>query len=173
MNSSFETNQAAQIDNNQVFVQERIPGVGLNIAWQYISRDQKTAFKNQAREVLRRLQSIPSPANQGRSYAVPDPDPVKNRGVQELEEQIIFSERNADSDVRFMHNDFTLSNTIVDHDKIVGLVDWEMAGWFGRKTAADVHAKIRTPTRQNYAALDLPEDVLEDILFWNDLYEEP
>ncbi|KAK3299891.1 kinase-like domain-containing protein [Chaetomium fimeti] len=164
---------AGKIDKHQVFVQERIPGVGLNIAWQYISKEQKKSFKNQAREVLRRLQSIPSPAGQSRSYAVPDPNPVKNKGIQELEEQIIFSKQNADSDIGFMHNDFSLSNTIVDNDRIVGLVDWEMAGWFGRKTAADVHVGIRTPKRENFASLALPEDFLQDILFWNDLYEDP
>lgn len=122
--------------------------------------------------MLRRLQSIPSPAGQERSYAVSDPDPVKNKGIQDLEKQIIFPERNLDSDVSFMHNDLSLSNTIVDHGKIVGLVDWEMAGWFRRKIAADVHVQIRTPKRENFAHLDLAEDFLEDILFWNDLYEE-
>ncbi|KAK4152382.1 hypothetical protein C8A00DRAFT_44540 [Chaetomidium leptoderma] len=163
---------AGKIGNHQVFIQERIPGVGLNIAWQYISKDQKKSFKHQAREVLRRLRSsIPSPVGQDRSYAVPDPDPVKNRGIQDLEEQILFSKQNADSDISFMHNDFSLSNTIVDSDRIVGLVDWEMAGWFGWKTAGDVHVKIRTPKRENFASLQLPEDVLGDILFWNDLYE--
>ena len=97
---------------------------------------------------------------------------MKNKGIQELEKQIIFPERHLDSDVSFMHNDFSQSNTIVDHGKIVGLVDWEMAGWFGRKTAAHVHVQIRTPKRENFAHLDLAEDFLEDILFWNDLYEE-
>lgn len=70
-----------------------------------------------------------------------------------------------------MHNDFTLSNCIVSNDKIVGLVDWEMAGYFGWNTAAQVHVKIRTPRRESFAALNLSEDVLNDILFWNDLYE--
>jgi COMPASS component SPP1 len=121
--------------------------------------------------VLRHLRSIPTPAGQGRSYAVPDPDPIKNRGIQEVEERIIFSEQNADPDISFMHNDFTLSNTIVDNDKIVGLVDWEMAGWFGWQTAAEVHVKIRTPKRENFASLNLPETILQNILFWNDLYQ--
>lgn len=69
-----------------------------------------------------------------------------------------------------MHNDFTLSNCIVDKDKIVALVDWEMAGFFGWKTAGEIHVKIRTPKRENFAKLNLPEDFLQDILFWNNLY---
>lgn len=153
-------------------IQERIAGVGLNIAWQYISPSQKASFKEQAREVLRLLHTITPPATgcRSRSYVVADPDPVEHRGIQELERDIIFSDENKDPDVSFMHNDFSLSNCIVDNDKIVGLVDWEMAGFFGWKTAGEVHLQIRTPKRENFAALDLPEDMLQDILFWNDLY---
>jgi aminoglycoside phosphotransferase len=153
-------------------VQERIPGVGLNIAWQYISQSQKSSFKQQVREILQRLRTTISPAEiSRRSYVVPDPDPVEHRGIQELERQIIFAEDNKDSDFSFMHNDASLSNCIVDDDRIVGLIDWEMAGFFGWKTAASVHAQIRTPKRENFASLNLPEEVLNDILFWNDLYD--
>lgn len=35
----------------------------------------------------------------------------------------------------FMHDDFTESDCIVDNDTIMGLIDWEMAGFFGWKTA--------------------------------------
>lgn len=105
------------------------------------------------------------------SYVIPDPDPVDHRGIQELERDIIFGNTNTDTDVSFMHNDVSLSNCIVDSGKIVGLVDWEMAGFFGWKTAADVHVQIRTPKRENFASLNLPEERLNDILFWNDLYD--
>jgi COMPASS component SPP1 len=162
-----------QIHGRDILVQERIPGVGLNIAWDYISQSQKVSFKQQARDVLRRLNAIKPPLSQkSRSYTTPDPDPVSHRGIQELENEIIFSTENVDHDLGFMHNGFTLSNCIVDNDNIVGLVDWEMAGYFGWKTAGTVHLRIRTPKRENYAALNLPEDFLGDILFWNDLYEE-
>ncbi|XXH04198.1 hypothetical protein Hte_010612 [Hypoxylon texense] len=70
-----------------------------------------------------------------------------------------------------MHNDISRSNCIVDNGKIVGLVDWEMAGFFGWKTAASVHVRIRSPRRENYASLNLPEGRLNDILFWDDLYD--
>ncbi|KAF2278679.1 uncharacterized protein EI97DRAFT_371953 [Westerdykella ornata] len=165
---------AGQIDGRPVLVQERIPGVGLNVAWQYISPSQKTSFKNQARDLLRRLHTIKpasSTQNAARSHLVPDPDPVDHRGIQELEKEILISDQNTDPDLGFMHNDFTQSNCIVRDDRIVGLVDWEMAGFFGWKTAAEVHVRIRSPKRENYAALDLPEEFLSDILFWNDLYE--
>ncbi|KAI3317824.1 hypothetical protein HD806DRAFT_357664 [Xylariaceae sp. AK1471] len=162
---------AAKVNGRDVFVQERIPGVGLNIAWQYISQSQKSSFKQQAREILQKLRTITPPAEiSRRSYVVPDPDPVEHRGIQEFEREIIFAEENRDSEFNFMHNDFTLSNCIVDNDRIVGLIDWEMAGFFGWKTAANVHVQIRTPKRENFASLNLPEEMLSDILFWNDLY---
>ena len=161
-----------QINERDVFVQERLPGVGLNIAWQYISDLQKHAFKQQARSILQSLSTVKRPAEfSQRSYVVPDPDPVEHRGIQEIERDILFAEHNEDPDMSFMHNDFSLSNCIVNDDKIVGLVDWEMAGFFGWQTAAKVHFKIRTPQRESFASLDLPEEMLRDILFWNDLYE--
>ncbi|KAF2759057.1 hypothetical protein EJ05DRAFT_499482 [Pseudovirgaria hyperparasitica] len=163
---------AAKVNGRDVFVQERIPGVGLNVAWQYISQRQKTSFKQQAREILQRLRTItPTVETSRRSYVIPDPDPVEHRGIQELEREIIFAEDNKDSDLSLMHNDVSQSNCIVDNDRIVGLVDWEMAGFFGWKTAASVHTQIRTPKRENFAAINLPEEMLSDILFWNDLYD--
>ncbi|KAF1994626.1 hypothetical protein P154DRAFT_526969 [Amniculicola lignicola CBS 123094] len=162
---------ANKIEGRNVLVQERIPGVGLNIAWQYISNTQKASFKQQARGVLRLLASI-QPPSPHRSYVVPDTDPVEHRGIQELERDLIFSGHNKDLDFSLMHNDFTLSNCIVDNDKLVGLVDWEMAGFLGWKTAGEVHREIRTPKRDNFVQLNLPEERLSDILFWNDLYED-
>ncbi|KAI8632436.1 hypothetical protein F5Y19DRAFT_472467 [Xylariaceae sp. FL1651] len=163
---------ADKINGRDVLVQERIAGIGLNVAWQYISAAQKQAFKEEARDILRHLSEVEPPSSSTtRSYIVDDADPKVHRGIRELEYDIIFSKDNHDPDLSFMHNDFTLSNCIVDNDKIVGLVDWEMAGYFGRKTAAEVHVKIRTPRRESFAALNLPEDMLDDILFWNDLYE--
>lgn len=63
---------------------------------------------------------------------------------------ILSSETNTDSDKRFMHNDLTDSNLIVDNDKIIGVVDWEMAGFFGWKTAGEVHRRIRTPQKEHF-----------------------
>lgn len=164
----------AQINGRDVLVQERIPGVGLNVAWQYLSQRQKHSFKEQARELLRQMTNLKPPSGcKARSYIVHDPDPKQHRGIQELEFDIIFSNSNKDSDLSFMHNDFTQSNCIVRSDRIVGLVDWEMAGYFGLKTAGEVHVQIRTPKRENFAALDLPETLLKDVLVWNDLYEVP
>ncbi|KAF1951109.1 hypothetical protein CC80DRAFT_597743 [Byssothecium circinans] len=136
---------AAKVNGRDVFVQERIPG-------------------------KLRTASLPAEISR-RSYVIPDPDPVEHRGIQELERDIIFSEDNKDPDLSFMHNDFSQSNCIVDNDRIVGLFDWEMAGFFGWKTAGKVHDQIRTPKRENYSSANVSEEKLSDILFWNDLYE--
>ena len=97
--------------------------------------------------------------------------PCSTRASREAEKAILFSDDAVDDDLSLMHNDFTQSNCIVRDDKIVGLVDWEMAGYFGWKTAGAVHVGIRSPRRANFASLDLAEDFLADILYWNDLYE--
>lgn len=72
---------------------------------------------------------------------------LSNGRIHALEGDILFSDTNNDPDMSFMHNDFTESNCIVDNDRIVGLIDWEMAGLFGWKTAGEVHCRIRTPQR--------------------------
>jgi hypothetical protein len=114
-------------------------------------------FKEQARAVLRCLTKIKPPpqfVDGPRSYVVPAPDPVQSQRIRQQEADILFSKDRIDPDRSFMHNDFTESNCIVNDGKIVGLVDWEMAGFFGWRTARDVHVNIRTPQRESYAQFE-------------------
>ncbi|KAK3987475.1 hypothetical protein QBC44DRAFT_400116 [Cladorrhinum sp. PSN332] len=63
------------INGRQVLVQERIPGVGLNVAWPYLSQEQKEAFRQQAREILGQLHvAKPTDGRRARSHVVPDPN---------------------------------------------------------------------------------------------------
>jgi hypothetical protein len=39
-------------------------------------------------------------------------------------------------DFGLMHNDMQESNIIADKDRIVGVINWEMDGYFGWKRAA-------------------------------------
>lgn len=71
-----------------------------------------------------------------------------------------------------MHNDLAQSNLIVDKDMIVGLIDWEMAGFIGWSVAGEIHRRIRTPQREHFAKANVNEDQLRDIMYWNDLYDE-
>ena len=164
--------------------------MGLNVAWQYLSKPDKASFKQQARDILRILHRIKPPvasSSKKPSYLVPDPDPVLHRGIQELENEILFSPspycfpltgsgaeadvEKEEEDIGFTHNDFQESNIIVNDGKIVGVIDWEMAGFFGWKRAKEVHERIRGPSRENYAHLGLDEEFLNDILYWRDLYD--
>lgn len=118
----------------------------------------------------------------GPSYVMPDDDPIRHRGITEVEYNLLFGRvsktdgnLNGDQEKRneilsFMHNNLNESNIIVNNDKIVGLVDWEMAGWFGLTRAGAVHAQCRTPSRDNFAKLNLAEERLVDLTYWNDLY---
>lgn len=170
--SKSVTFELLQIRNCQVIIQERLRGVTLGVAWPYLSQSQKQTFKEQARSVLRKLHAIKlSNPRQVRSHVVEDPNILSNGRLDPLEAEILFSDTCTDPDMSFMHNDFTQSNCIVDDDKIVGLIDWEMAGFFGWKTAGEVHRKIRSPQREHFENANLSEEVLQDMMFWNDLYD--
>lgn len=120
-----------QINGRQVLVQERLPGVGLSVAWPYLSGSQRKSFKEQARKILHQLHTIkPTEKLQARSHVVPDPNILSNGRINPLEGDILFSDSNDDPDISFMHNDLTESNCIVDNGSVVGLIDWEMAGYF-------------------------------------------
>ncbi|KAF6842689.1 hypothetical protein CMUS01_02817 [Colletotrichum musicola] len=161
-----------QIGGRQVLIQERIPGVGLNVALPYLSPPQKASFKQQARAVLRRLSAIkPADKSQAHRHVVHDPNITTNGHINPLEAEILFS-HDGGPDAGLMHNDFTDSNCIVDDDRIVGLVDWEMAGFFGWKTAGEIHRRIRTPQREHFTAANLSEETPRDIMWWSDLYDD-
>lgn len=162
-----------QINGRQVLVQERLPGVSLAVAWPYLSQGQRVEFKQQARNILRQLHAVkPTDGRLARSHVVPDPNILSNGRIHPLEGDILFSDTNDDPDMGFMHNDFTESNCIVDNNKIVGRIDWEMAGFFGWKAAGEVHRRIRTPQREHFVSANLSEARLQEIMFWNDLYDD-
>ncbi|KAJ9301240.1 hypothetical protein DTO271G3_1375 [Paecilomyces variotii] len=166
---------SGKINGHQVLIQERLPGVALCVAWPYLSRESKNSYKEQARKILRQLHTIKPPENlklQSRSHVVPDPNIFINGRINKLEMEILFSLTNHDPDMSFMHNDLTLSNCIVNNGTIVGLIDWEMAGFFGWKIAGEVHRRIRTPQIEHFVNANLSKEALEDMTFWNDLYDE-
>ncbi|KAJ5661434.1 uncharacterized protein N7477_009050 [Penicillium maclennaniae] len=164
---------AGKINGRQVLVQERLPGVGLSVAWPYLSTEQRKSYKKQARKILHQLHTIkPTDKLQSRTHVVPDPNILINGRINPLEGAILFSSTNCDPDMSFMHNDLTESNCIVDNGAVVGLVDWEMAGFFGWKTAGEVHRRIRTPQREHFVNANLSEEQLQSMMFWKDLYDE-
>lgn len=146
--------------------------MGLNVAWPYLSQSQRDSFKEQARKVLRQLQTV-KPGNdaQAPGHVVEDPNILTNGRIHAMEADILFSAAGPDEDLCLMHNDLTESNIIVDKNRIVGIVDWEMAGYFGWKRAAEIHRKIKTPQREHFVHANISEEKLLEIMEWNDLYD--
>ncbi|PTB81774.1 kinase-like protein [Trichoderma longibrachiatum ATCC 18648] len=162
---------SGKINGRPVLVQERLPGVSLEVAWPYLSEDQKASFKIQARMMLRQMHAIKAPSSRRmQDHIVPDPSILTNGRLNPQEAQILFS-ANLDQDLGFMHNDLTPSNCIVDDDKIVGLIDWEMAGYLGWKTAGEIHRRIRCPQREHFVCANVSEERLQGIMWWNDIYD--
>lgn len=116
---------------------------------------------------------MPGPLPASPSYAVPDPDPIVNRGITETELEWLFgvAGEGHDERLRFAHNNSNECKMIVGRSgKIVGIFDWEMAGYFGLERAGKVHARYRTPRKELYVDSDLSEERIADVCYWNDLY---
>jgi COMPASS component SPP1 len=73
-----------------------------------------------------------------------------------------------DLELGFSHNDLQPSNIIVNAGKIVGIIDWEMSGYFGER-AAIVHRRMRCPGKEAFANANLSEEEVEDLTVWNNL----
>ncbi|EPE07220.1 phd transcription factor [Ophiostoma piceae UAMH 11346] len=74
-----------------VLVQERLASVGLNVAWPYLSPEQRQSFKEQTRTVLQQLYTV-KPASSALlpGFVVPDPNILTNDRIWELEASILF-----------------------------------------------------------------------------------
>ncbi|PNP43978.1 hypothetical protein TGAMA5MH_04263 [Trichoderma gamsii] len=161
------------LKGKDVIIQERIPGVALNVAWPYLSPTQKASFKTQTRKMILELSTVKPPSTVLEpTYLVSDPNPMVNRDISSVEGATLFSDRSErDSrELNFMHNDLQPSNIIVRNDQIVGIVDWEHAGWFYWDDVGVVHSQFRTPNREDFAGVQLSEEELEDLEYWGDLY---
>ncbi|KAI1411209.1 hypothetical protein F5Y13DRAFT_165947 [Hypoxylon sp. FL1857] len=151
-----------KINQNDVLVQSRIPGVTLNVAWPYLTQAEKASFKQQARTLIKKLDQLKQPQSMGAtapSYALPAANPV-SWACEEVEYDMLFGKIDGEGKLGFAHNDLNTSNIIVQDGKITSLIDWEMAGWFGARRAGEVHFKIRSGAPG-------PEGN-----YWDDLYED-
>jgi Phosphotransferase enzyme family len=126
-----------------VLIQERIPGVALAVAWPYLTQTQKHTFKAQAKSIVQSLQSLRGPYG----YLIPDGDPCRNKGISAEENTLLFSSPPLPSEAAFAHHDLHPSNMIVMDDRIVWIIDWEMAGFWGER-AGKVHSEMRGPNRR-------------------------
>jgi Ser/Thr protein kinase RdoA (MazF antagonist) len=147
-------------------MQRRIKGVALNVAWPYLTPTQKSSFKKEAREIVHKLRTLKGP----HQYVVPDPNPQVNKGLTADEVSRLLG-HNPPKESYFAHNDLQPSNIIVHNDRIVGVIDWEMAGFFGER-AADVHRNLRTPSFESLSQTNIDDAQKADLIFWNDIYDE-
>ncbi|KAH7051199.1 hypothetical protein B0J12DRAFT_80290 [Macrophomina phaseolina] len=219
-----------------VLVQERLPGVSLEVAWPYLSRERKEALMRQARSFLIALLDVGVSPSGRRAYVVDDYNAIWARaltprerklmlppppapggggrvgigwGVQKRKDSAVsaaeegasaasprfstslreagvpggvfddggssdeeYSLEHPDSDTRFTHNDMSTGNIIIDDDRIVGVVDWEHAGWIGWRTAALLHKEVRAPLPEMFDRKEFASDEeWEDAFLWKKLYD--
>ncbi|PGH18093.1 hypothetical protein AJ79_00721 [Helicocarpus griseus UAMH5409] len=157
-----------KIKGRDVLVQSRIPGVSLEVAWPYLSTQQRENFKEQARNIIQQVGRV----RDGRSspgYVVKGDNPKEEHHLQQAEYDLLFGpSSNSAQDLAFVHNRMLPANIIVDNDTIVGIVGWYDAGYFGWERARNVHQKLRccgsckgeSPKGGGFFA----------DAFWNDLY---
>ena len=105
-------------------------------------------------------------------YVYPDDNPVFNKRISQEEFNILLPKHDDAAMLGFAHNDLIPSNIIVKDDKIVGIIDWEMAGFFGDR-AARVHRRFRHPGKESFAGVALSDVDLERATCgnWVDLYD--
>lgn len=134
------------IEGKNVTVESRIPGVSLEVAWRYLTAEQRAGFKQQCRNILQRLGNAGSSPD-GPSYVCRGLNSQLQPEIQQLERDILFSEKDEGEDSCLVHNDMVRSNIIVNDDRIVGILGWRQSGYFGHKRAGAVHRQLRTPER--------------------------
>lgn len=155
------------IDQKNIVVETRIPGVSLEVAWNYLTTSEKNSFKAQCRRILQRLTAIddhfvtPSYAFEGLN-GVPQPD------VADVEQDILFAPRDEDEVLCLTHNDMVRSNIIVDNGQVVAITGWRRSGYFGHERAKKIHRLLRIPERSHIFSSG--ERSTQDQA-WADLYD--
>jgi hypothetical protein len=162
--SNSSLRKLTKVDGVDILIQSRIEGVALCVAWPYLSYAQKSSFKQQTQKIATALLTLKGAPQ----YVVPDPNPIANRGICQDEYDILFT--GGDSELGFSHNDLQPSNIIVNANQIVGIVDWEMSGFFGER-AATVHRMMRCPGKEAFADTSLSKEEVEDLTFWSNLLD--
>ncbi|PGG99489.1 compass component spp1 [Blastomyces parvus] len=157
-----------KIKGRDVLVQSRIPGVSLEVAWPYLTRQQKESFKRQARNIIRKIDSVKD-GRSSPSYVVQGNEPKEEHRLQQAEYDILFgSASTSNQTLSFTNNNMAPANIIVDNDAIVGIVGWHNAGYFGWDRAKNIHSTIRCLDSADVSSdggVSIPD------AFWRDLYD--
>ncbi|ODH53582.1 hypothetical protein GX48_00416 [Paracoccidioides brasiliensis] len=162
----------AKINGRDILVQSRIPGVSLEVAWPYLTMVQKEDFKQQARNILQRIDRVRD-GRSSPSYVVKGENPKEEHRLQQTEYDILFeSASTSDKNLALAHNNLVTSNIIVDNDTIIGIIGWCDAGYFGWDRAKNVHCRVRCTGSSDKSSGFGGENPLPDG-FWHDLYDFP
>jgi COMPASS component SPP1 len=150
------------IEDRNVTVESRIPGVSLDVAWRYLSSEQIEILKNQCRQIVQHLTTI-DPAPEEASYVCRGLNSQTPPSTEDQERKILLATRVSEDDLSLTHNDLVPANIIVKDGRIVGIGGWRHSGYFGLDRANKVHRQFR-----NFGSLENRTDMG---MTWIDLYD--
>jgi COMPASS component SPP1 len=157
------------IDGKNVVAETRIPGVSLEVAWNYLSAADKKSFKAQCQQILQRL--LDDDDHPGTpSYVCEGLNTVSQPDIPDVEHDILFAPREAGEVLCLTHNDMVRSNIIVDNGRVVAIAGWRQSGYFGHDRAQKIHRLLRIPERSHIFSSG--ERSTQDQA-WADLYDSP
>ncbi|KAK7701618.1 hypothetical protein SLS57_011669 [Botryosphaeria dothidea] len=155
---------------NPVLVVERVEGVDLDLCWGFLSEAQKRGFKEQMRAFVREMRSIPEGLSRGLQGELERGGMLRCTHDAEEYEKLMGAEAVRKGDWVFMHNDLNRGNIIVKDDRVVAVVDWELAGRFSFEGVRWVHEHLRPPRRREYDRDEMTAEEWDDLFSWEDLY---
>lgn len=155
---------------NPVLVVERVEGVDLDLCWGFLSEAQKRGFKEQMRVFMREMRAIPEELSRGLQGELERGGMLRCTHDAEEYEKLMGAEAVRKGDWAFMHNDLNRGNIIVKDDRVVAVVDWELAGRFSFEGVRWVHEHLRPPRRREYDRDEMTAEKWDDLFSWEDLY---
>ncbi|KAL1955324.1 hypothetical protein VTO42DRAFT_8664 [Malbranchea cinnamomea] len=154
------------LNGRDILIQSRIRGSNLQDVWPHLTREQKLSYKEQARDIIRRIHSLKGDRSKP-SYFVETNNPRISYKIDKDEYDILFDDADeTNKDLAVAHNNMVLSNIFVDSGRIVGLAGWSKSGYFGWDRVKMVHSTLRCGRSSETG--DLETDVP-----WHDLYDIP
>ncbi|OKL60339.1 hypothetical protein UA08_04116 [Talaromyces atroroseus] len=157
------------IDGKNIVAETRIPGVSLEVAWNYLSEADKKSFKIQCQQILQRLSGDDDHPD-APSYVCEGLNTVSQPDIPDVEHDILFAPREVGEVLSLTHNDMVRSNVIVDNGRVVAITGWRQSGFFGHDRAQKIHRLLRIPERSHIFSSG--ERSTQDQA-WADLYDSP
>ena len=153
-----------KFNGRDILVQSRVFGETLESLWPNLTKEQKLGFKEQARDILRRIHQIKGDGSKPSYFVKTDNASAALHGLDQDKYDILFSGDSEDPHgYGASHNNMALSSIYVIQDKIVGLADWSNSGYLGWDRPKKIHSTLLYGDARNDEQ-DVP---------WRDLYDIP